>query len=94
MPAPPPESLPAIVRAVGISLESTVMIADVSSGSLAHSFVQTATRVRRAAAVASGADYRSRRPVYDALPFTAVPFVLTPFAVMLLAPHSDRDSAR
>src|SRR5688572_27236566 len=86
MPAPPPESLPAIVSAVRISLESTVMIAHASSGSLfSHSIGRTDAGVsaRTAAVLLAVAVTAASAQFTMPLPFTSVPFVLTPFAVML-----------
>jgi biotin transport system substrate-specific component len=65
------------------------MIANVSSGSLlARSFTQTETGARvpvRAAAVGLGVLLTGAAAQFTMpLPFTAVPFVLTPFAVMLV----------
>ena len=63
------------------------MIANVSSGSLlTQSFTQSGTRVPvRAAAVGLGVLITAAAAQFTMpVPFTAVPFVLTPFAVMLV----------
>ena len=90
MPAPPLESLPAIVSAVRIPLESLVMIVQASpapTGSivqLAPSADRTracrfAPRASLLAVMLTAAAAQFTSP----LPFTAVPFTLTPLAVML-----------
>ncbi len=86
MPAPPPESLPAIVRADRISIESFVMNANAATGSLlsrtlSHSDVRVSGR---AIAVLLAVALTALSAQFT-LPFpgTAVPLVLTPLAVML-----------
>src|SRR6185503_13347902 len=87
MPAPPPESLPAIVSAVGVSLEFPVMIANASSGSLlTHSLSQTGSRAMlRAAAVGLGVVVTAAAAQFTMpVPFSPVPITFTPLAVMLV----------
>lgn len=86
MPAPALESLPAIVRAVRISLESVDMSANATSQTildrtLGHASLASPSRalVVALAVVLTAASAQFTMP----LPFTAVPFVLTPMVVLL-----------
>src|SRR5689334_3626754 len=92
MPAPPLESEPAIVRAVRIPLRSFVMIVQASfsvgapTGSLlTHTVGQSELRVlARAAGVLMAVALTAAAAQFSSpLPFTVVPFTLTPLAVML-----------
>ncbi len=89
MPAPPLESLPAIVRAVRIPIESLIMIVQASSAStgsiLSLATGQADARVAvRAAGVALAVMLTAVAAQFTSpLPFTAVPFTLAPLAVML-----------
>ena len=86
IPAPPPESLPAIVSAVRIWLEFRVMTAHASTGSLAsvslkHSSL--APQIKIGAVVLATSLTAAAAQFTMPLPFTAVPFVLTPMVVLL-----------
>src|SRR5215467_5632793 len=85
-PAPPLGSLPAIVSAVCISLESSDMSANVSTGSLLdYSIADSPLRppIRVAAVGVAFALTAVAAQFTFPLPYTSVPFVLTPMVVLL-----------
>lgn len=87
MPAPPPESDPAIVRARGLPVESLVMSSRastlVSRSTIVDRLAAPAPGVRVAAVLFVTALTAAASQVSFPLPFTPVPFTLQPLVVLV-----------